>query len=223
MDQNHTPNTRLYVLAGFLVAVLLVYLGVLYDIQVVHHEDYLAQSVRSIAREETVDASRGIITDRSGRTLVSNAYAYNLTFNASELDEDEDQNIAILRLVQLCQKEGYKWVDNLPISDYAPFIYEVDSLNNTQKGRFLTYLRSLKGPSELLDAYLLEHPELAAIEEEEEVIPNDAFITLPEEEPETPVVLTAAEQGKALLAQMPAASLTEQMLTEAGVTAPYLV
>jgi cell division protein FtsI/penicillin-binding protein 2 len=79
MDHNHSPRTRLYVLAGFIVAVLLVYLGVLYDIQVVHHEEYLAQSVHSIARAENVDASRGIIADRSGRTLVSNAYAYNLS------------------------------------------------------------------------------------------------------------------------------------------------
>ena len=84
-------------------------------------------------------------------------------------------------------------------------------------------LRSLKGPSELLGAYLLEHPELAEVEEEEEVIPNDAFITLPEPEPEEPVIPTPAEQGKALLEQMPASSLSEKMLMEAGVTAPYLV
>ena len=223
MDHNHFPNTRLYVLAGFLVAVLLTYLGVLYDIQVVHHEEYLAQSVRSIAREETVEASRGIITDRSGRTLVSNAYAYNLTFDAKLLDEGEDQNLAILRLVQLCQKEGYQWVDNLPISDYAPFIYQLDTLSNTQKGRFLTYLRSLKGPSELLGAYLLEHPELAQVEKEEEELPNDAFIPLPEEKEDEPVLLTPAEQGKALLEQMPASSLSEKVLTEAGITAPYLI
>jgi len=125
MDHKNTSNFRLYLLAAFLLAVLLVYLGVLYDIQVVHHEEYLAQSIHSIAREEKVEASRGIITDRSGRTLVSNDSAYNLTFDASALDDGEDQNQAILRLVELCRQEGKEWVDNLPISEHAPFIYEL--------------------------------------------------------------------------------------------------
>ena len=100
------PSTaRLLILAGLLSAVLLTYLGVLVDTQVVHHADYLAQSIHSIAREERVEASRGIITDRSGRTLVSNSSAYDLTFDVSLLDDGEEQNLAILRLVELCQKE----------------------------------------------------------------------------------------------------------------------
>ena len=70
MKDSRTP--RLLVLAGFLAAVLLVYLGVLYDTQVTQPDDYLAKSLHSITREETIEASRGIITDRKGRTLVSN-------------------------------------------------------------------------------------------------------------------------------------------------------
>ena len=46
----------LYILGGFVLLVLLIYLGVLYDTQVNDHEDYLAQSIRTIAREEKVDA-----------------------------------------------------------------------------------------------------------------------------------------------------------------------
>ena len=86
MDHRTSP-ARLLVLAGFLAAVLLVYLGVLFNTQVTRHEEYLTQSIHSIAREEQVEASRGIITDRSGRTLVSNASAYDLTFDASLLKE----------------------------------------------------------------------------------------------------------------------------------------
>ena len=93
---------RLLALAGFLAAVLLIYLGVLYDTQVVHHEEYLAQSLHSIAEVENIDASRGIITDRKGRPLVSNASVYALTFDTDLLDEDEDPNEAILRLLRLC-------------------------------------------------------------------------------------------------------------------------
>ena len=45
------------VLGGFVLVVLALYLGVLYDTQVNDHEDYLAQSIRTITQPETVLAS----------------------------------------------------------------------------------------------------------------------------------------------------------------------
>lgn len=212
------PSTaRLLILAGLLSAVLLTYLGVLVDTQVVHHADYLAQSIHSIAREERVEASRGIITDRSGRTLVSNSSAYDLTFDASLLDDGEEQNLAILRLVELCQKEGKAWVDNLPISETAPFIYALDGISDTQRSRFFTYLKSLNEVAGPLGEYLLLHPELVPEEEPE---PDTAPSA---EEDGADVVLTPTEQAKELLKRLPASSLTEQLLLDAGITAPDLV
>ena len=153
MKDSRTP--RLLVLAGFLAAVLLAYLGVLYNTQVLQHEDYLARSLHSIAKEETIDASRGIITDRKGRTLVSNDSVYDLTFDTSLLKADQDQNEAILRLLELCREEGLTWTDNLPISDTAPYLYKLEAMSSAQRSRFLTYVKSLKKASSLLGAYLL--------------------------------------------------------------------
>ena len=69
MDRKEMQNTRLYVLAALLTLVLVAYLFVLYDVQVIHHEDYAARAIRSIVRPEKVEASRGIITDRNGKPL----------------------------------------------------------------------------------------------------------------------------------------------------------
>ena len=52
MDSKERHNLRLAVLAGFLALVVLIYVGVLYDTQVVNYDKYIAQSIRSIAREE---------------------------------------------------------------------------------------------------------------------------------------------------------------------------
>ena len=137
-------NIRLYVLASLLGLALVVYIGVLYDIQVNQHDYYLAKSIRTITQEETVEASRGVITDRSGREMVSSRSSYNLTFDSSALDEGEDENEAILRLVKLCQSQGVAWVDNLPITKTAPFSYTFTSLtelNETQRNRFTAFLR----------------------------------------------------------------------------------
>ena len=116
----------------------------LYDIQINQHDYYLAKSIRTITQEETVEASRGVITDRSGREMVSSRSSYNLTFDSSALDEGEDENEAILRLIQLCQDQGVSWVDNLPITKTAPFSYTFTSLtelSDTQRNRFTTFLR----------------------------------------------------------------------------------
>ena len=205
-------HIRLYALAGFLAVILLVYLGILFNTQVLDHEEYLAKSVHSIAKEETVSASRGIITDRSGRTLVSNSSAYDLSFDTSLLKDGEDVNQSILRLIQLCQERDMTWVDNLPIRTEAPYAYTVDQLSDTQRGRFLTYLRSLDKAKKTLGNYLLEHPELVS-EPEEAQTAGDGSET----------ALTPEKQADALLKRFPSSALTEQVLNSAGLTSAALL
>ena len=142
MDHKPPNNSnRLFALVGFLAAALAVYMGVLYGIQVTQHDYYLAQSIRTITREETVEASRGIVTDRSGRELVSSRSSYNLTFDSSLLDAEDDENRAILRLVELCQERELPWTDTLPISKAASFTYTIDALDSTQRSWFTAFLK----------------------------------------------------------------------------------
>lgn len=160
MNQRPSQLTRFRVMAAMALAVLAIYLVVLFNTQVVHHEDYLAQSIQTITRVENVKASRGIITDRSGRTLVSNQYTYSLTFDPTLLRSGEDQNEAILRLVTLCREQGVAWEDNLPLSLSAPAQFTLDGFTDTQKARFFAYLRDLKPAQSLLAAYARTHTEL---------------------------------------------------------------
>ena len=143
MDHKSFPNNskRLLALAGFLSAALVIYVGVLYNIQVNQHDYYLAKSIRTITRVETVEASRGVITARRGRELVSSRSSYNLTFDSSLLSEEDDENLAILRLIKLCQSQQVGWTDNLPITSTAPFSYTLDKLDDTQRSRFADFLQ----------------------------------------------------------------------------------
>ena len=50
MNQRPTQITRFHIIAALSLALLCVYLVVLFNIQVVHHEDYLAQSIQTITR-----------------------------------------------------------------------------------------------------------------------------------------------------------------------------
>ncbi len=164
MDHNETPIKRLYLLAAFLAAMLLLYLCVLFDTQVNHYDDYVAQSIHSITQPENVESSRGIITDRNGRPLVTNRSTYALTFDAGRLRKGDDENEAILRLLRLCQEQGVEWNDNLPISKSPPFSYTIQQQDDIQKRRFLKYLLSLDEVKDALGDYLLEHPWIISAE-----------------------------------------------------------
>ena len=145
-------NRRLYALGSFLLATLFAYTGVLYHTQITNGSYYLEQSVRTITNTETVEASRGILTDRNGQVIVSNRQTYALTFDAALLDDGEDENAAILRLIQLCRSRNVSWTDNLPLTAQAPYTYTVDGVGSTQRSRFLKYLQSLKLVSTNLNA-----------------------------------------------------------------------
>ena len=92
-------------------------------------------------------ASRGILTDRNGKVLVSNRQIYNLSFDSSLLTKDDDMNAAILRLVELCESENLDWTDTLPLTESAPFAYTLDEASRTTKASFV---RFLQGSMELL-------------------------------------------------------------------------
>jgi len=87
-----------------------------------------------------VPASRGIITDRNGKVLVSNRLAYTLVFDRSGFTDDASLNDAILRLIRLCQETGTAWNDTLPIAQTGSFL----RYTNDRSESFTQYLEKNK-------------------------------------------------------------------------------
>ena len=117
MKNPHPSRRRVYVLLGFFCAFLVLFFAVLYDAQVVHGSENRARSITSNTASETVTASRGIISDRNGKVLVSNRLAYTLVVDKSSFGKDEAAlNDAIWQLIQLCQEQGVTWNDTLPMT-----------------------------------------------------------------------------------------------------------
>ena len=120
MKKSNPYRRRLIVLLSFLAAALLLFGGLLFYYQVINGDRYRAQSVASTAKRETVETSRGIITDRNGKVLVSNRLTYTLKFSDENFDDDAACNSAVWRLIQLCQQESVTWADPLPLTSAAP-------------------------------------------------------------------------------------------------------
>ena len=69
-EESRKLQVRTGVLVGIFGAILLAFVVVLYQTQIVHGEDYLANANYSVQEVETVDSVRGEILDRYGRVYV---------------------------------------------------------------------------------------------------------------------------------------------------------
>lgn len=159
--ENNTKSLRrrTRVIAVLSLLILVLFLAVLYDAQVVHGGENRAKSIASNATWQTVEAGRGNLTDRNGKLLVSNRLTYTLTLDKTVFEEDDAAlNEAILRLVKLCQETETVWVDTLPMSrDLTPMLY----LSNYNSEDFTAFLerheisRTLTAPEMLATLRIL--------------------------------------------------------------------
>lgn len=143
MENEKQFHRRSAVLLGIFALCLLAFAGLLYHAQVVRHQDYLSKSATQVTHTETIETSRGVITDRNGKTLVTNREIYTVSFDPKQVPKNESAAWAALRLVELFQEQGLTWTDTLPITQTAPFSYTTATAGVTNRTRFEKYLNAL--------------------------------------------------------------------------------
>ena len=121
MKASHPLERRLLAIAAFLGAAIILFTAVMYHTQVVNGSDYRARSMASNATSQVVEASRGIMTDRNGKVLVSNRLTYTLQFDPDSFKNETELNAAIARLLNLLQANDTQWLDTLPITAEQPY------------------------------------------------------------------------------------------------------
>ena len=120
-EESRKLQVRTGVLVGIFGVILLAFLVVLYQTQIVHGQDYLASANYSLQELDTVDGVRGEILDRYGRVLVSNSVSYQVTLDTTLMGEQ--RNAILTQLLELCREQGVVWNDSLPVSDGPPWSY----------------------------------------------------------------------------------------------------
>ena len=141
MKKSNPYRRRLIVVLSFLVAALVCFCVVLFNYQIVNGDEYRALSVAGTAKREVVETSRGIITDRNGKVLVSNRLAYTLKFSDSDFGKDQAAcNDAVWRLIELCRAEGVEWIAPLPLTAEAPYTLSTETPGKT----FISWLKTNK-------------------------------------------------------------------------------
>ena len=151
-------HRRANFLIGAYVLCLAMFTGILYNAQIVNGSEYLARSTIQVTTTKTVETSRGIITDRNGKILVSNREIYTVSFDP-DLVPDQDGEThqaavarALLRILTLFQEHGVAWGDSLPIGDAEPYGYTFAGATGAQRAWFSHYLADRKWSSTELTA-----------------------------------------------------------------------
>lgn len=123
-QESHRLRVRVTILLALFAAILLTFVGVLFNLQVVNGKNYLTSSSYTIVESETVETVRGSILDSSGRVLVDNQQIYNIVLDLDLMEKD--RNRILLELLELCRTYGVEWNNSLPVSDTAPWSYTKD-------------------------------------------------------------------------------------------------
>ncbi|MDO5000806.1 MAG: penicillin-binding transpeptidase domain-containing protein [Eubacteriales bacterium] len=125
MNNRLIDKRRIIALLALMILLLAVYLGFLYQLQIIDGEIYYNRSKEITDAKLTVTASRGNILDRYGRILIGNKECYNLKINTDKLfSNNDDPNGTILELIDMVQQYGDVYTDDLPITSSPPFEYD---------------------------------------------------------------------------------------------------
>lgn len=86
----------------------------LFNLQIVHGEEYRQTSNTRLTRETVLKAARGTISERNGNAIVETTMGFSLELYKSKIDT-ETLNNSILNMIKVLEQNGDKYVDEFPV------------------------------------------------------------------------------------------------------------
>ncbi|GIW34788.1 penicillin-binding transpeptidase domain-containing protein [Meiothermus sp.] len=108
-------NSRVWILLGLFYLILMLFVGRLWQLQVVQYEQYATRSQGNYLRTETSLAPRGRILDRNGQVIATNRLAVDLIYLGGEVHFKE-RILALAGLKELpkVEREPQELMVNIP-------------------------------------------------------------------------------------------------------------
>lgn len=122
---NEKTRLRYNMLTMLVYIVGLILIAQLFNLQIVHGQEYREESNTRLTRETTIEAARGTIRDRTGVELASTKLGNSLELYKTKI-ETEQFNDCIFKIVKVLDKNGDKYVDTFPI-EINPFKFTFSS------------------------------------------------------------------------------------------------
>ncbi len=114
---------RYNIVSIFVYLIGIVLLVQLFNLQIVHGEEYREKSNTRLTRESILESARGNILDQSGNKLATTQIGYSLELYKTKID-NQTLNNTLLKITQVLEKNGDSYVDTLPIT-IEPFAFTI--------------------------------------------------------------------------------------------------
>lgn len=120
-------TSRILVMLAIMVAIAFVMVHRVFDLQIVHGEEYMNSFETRIRKEKTIEGARGNIYDRNGKLLAYNELAHSVTIEdvyESGILKNYNLNTTIYKTIQIIEANGDKLISDFQI--------ELDNKGNYQ-------------------------------------------------------------------------------------------
>ena len=128
--RKENSKIRYNILTVLVYIIGIVLLAQLFNLQIVHGEEYRKTSNTKLTRESTLQADRGNIKDSSGVKLATVNTQCSIQLYKTKIN-DETLNNTILNLINILQTNKDKYVDNFLV-DINPFKFKLENEENQQ-------------------------------------------------------------------------------------------
>lgn len=145
-------GSRLFALAVVFTLMFAALITKLFQLQIIHGEEFQNEYVRLIEKTVTTPGTRGNIYDRSGYLLAYNEPAYSVTVqDTGDYPNNASMNGMLLRLIHILNKHGYQIQGKLEVGldENGQLIYT--STSEAARKRFLRDYYGVRSVDELDD------------------------------------------------------------------------
>lgn len=115
MGKKDNSKIRYNIVTILVYAVGIVLILQLFNLQIVHGQEYRETSNTRLTRESTLKAARGNILDSTGNKLVTSETSFSLELYKTKI-EDDVLNNTILKTINILKANKDEYIDNLPIA-----------------------------------------------------------------------------------------------------------
>ena len=145
-------NVRYNVLTIIIYIIGIILIIQLFNLQIVHGEEYLETANARLTRETRIKAARGNIYDCNGNLLAGNRIKYSLKLYRSKISEEE-LNDTILNTINVLDRNGDKYNDDFPI-EINPVKYKFEENDKIVKWLDMNNLNENSTAEQILDIYI---------------------------------------------------------------------
>ncbi len=130
---NFNLRYNLLTVLVYLIGIILIFQ--LFNLQIIHGAEYRETSNARLTRESVIEAARGNIEDRNNTILATTRTGYSVELYKTK-NSNEELNEAILKIVNLLEKNKDNYINNFPIDSNLKFTYTTQKSIDNWKTKY---------------------------------------------------------------------------------------